>query len=98
MSSCRYGWWGYVKDMLRRYPNKNTESEKAAILKAIEETNKMDTGKDRLRVIELVYFKGTKTLAGAALDVHCSERQVLRYHGDFIRLVAKNFKCDNLFE
>lgn len=82
---------------MRRYPKRTNQDETAAVLAAIEETLQKDDGQDRLKIIELVYFKGTKTLIGAAMAVPCSERTAQRYHADFIRLVAKKFKCDGLF-
>lgn len=45
--------------------------------------------KPRLRIIELVYFKGTRTLAGAAIEVGCHENTAGKYSADFIRLVAE---------
>lgn len=97
MSNPRYDWWSYVKGILRRYPGDVNENEKNAVLEAIKETSELETGKDRLRIIECVYFKKTKTLIGAAMDVPCSDRTAQRYHADFLRLVARKFKCDGLY-
>lgn len=96
MSKPRYDWWGYVKGMLRRYPNRVNENERKAIELAIEHTKTLETGKDRMAVIEMVYFKKTHTLVGASMKVNCSERTAQRYHGDFIRTVASNYSCDHL--
>lgn len=96
MSKPRYDWWGYAKGMLRRYPDKVNDNERKAVEEAIEETQGLDTGRERLEIIEMVYFKKTHTLIGAAMAVHCSDRTAQRYHGDFIRAVAKNFRCEKL--
>lgn len=93
----RYGWWGYVKDMIRRYPSGNVNcNEKEAVNAAIEVTEKMSNGKSRLKVIELVYWKKTHRIPGAALMVPCSERTAWRWQSRFIIETAKNFKCNGL--
>lgn len=91
MSKPRYRWWGYVKAMLRAYPKNVTEKEKIAIEKAIEETMTLVDGADRMKVVELVFFKGTHKLAGAAMQVPCSIETAQKYHADFIRKVGKKF-------
>lgn len=97
MSKPRYDWWSYVRGILRRYPHRTNANETRAVMAAIEETEKKLDGKDRLKIIELVYFKKTKSLIGAAMVVPCSERTAQRYHADFIRLVAEKFECSGLF-
>lgn len=88
-------WWGYIKQILY-----NTEEcaafEKDAVRKAVEKTEKMDGGAHRIKVIELVFFKKTHKLAGAALQVPCGYETAKRWQRDFIREVAKNIKCDGL--
>ncbi|MGM9607313.1 MAG: hypothetical protein ACI3XJ_07400 [Oscillospiraceae bacterium] len=96
MSSPRYGWWGYAKHMIRRYPDAVNENERAAVEAALAETERMRGGEDRLKIARMVLFRGTHTLAGAALQIPCSERTAQRYHADFIRAVGRNFRCDGL--
>ena len=91
MSKPRYRWWGYVKAMLRAYPKSVTEKERNAIEKAIEETERLVDGADRMKVVELVFFKGTHKLAGAAMQVPCSIETAQKYHADFIRKVGVKF-------
>ena len=100
MSTPRYTWWGYVKSIIRRYPrlcreNPAPESvggrEKQAVEQAIERTRRRRDGEERLRLIELVFWKESHTLAGAALCCHVSERTARRWHGEFIRLAALCF-------
>ena len=96
MSKSRYGWWGYVKDMIRRYRTGDvSQSEKDAVDAAIAATEQMQNGPARLMVIDLVLWKGTHTLEGAALEVPCGERTAQQWHADFIKEVAKNFCCFN---
>ncbi len=64
------------------------QREYEAVYRAIEATKRMPAGQDRLRVIDLVFWKQSHTLAGAALIIPCSSRTARRYHSDFIKLVA----------
>lgn len=96
MRAFRYGWWGYVKHMIRRYPHLVNEDERRAVELAIQETEELTAGADRLKVVRLVLWKGSHTIAGAAMQIPCSERTAQRYHADFIRAVGKHFRCDTL--
>lgn len=96
MSKPRYRWWGYVKDMIRRYPDDVNENEKNAVDAAIEITEHMPNGQARLKVIDLVLWKGTHTLAGAALAIPCGERTARRWLHSFVTEAAKNFNCNGL--
>ena len=64
------------------------QKEFDAVCKAIEMTRMMQTGKERLAVIDMVLWKGTHNIAGAAMKLYISEITATRYHGDFIRLVG----------
>lgn len=68
---------------------KTQQREFAAVCKAIAITERYRDGKRRLTVIDLVLWKQSHTIAGAALQIPCSERLAVQWHGDFIRLVAK---------
>ena len=60
-----------------------------AIAAAVKETERMTNGRDRLRLIELVYWKRYwKTIEGAAYEVGYSKSRAEDFHGEFIRLVA----------
>ena len=60
-----------------------------AIKAAIDETAQMTNGRDRLRIIELIYWKRYwKTIEGAAYEVGYSTQRAKEIHGEFIRLVA----------
>ena len=98
MSKPRYDWWGYIKAVIRRYPElKGREvsgialREKEAVEAAIAATERMQNGRDRLDVVDMVFWKKTHTLSGAALMVPCSERTARRWHTEFIKEVAKSF-------
>ena len=96
MSRPRKDWWGYVKGMVRRYPERTNANEREAVVKALEQTKSMPDGEQRLAIIEMMYIEKTHTLAGAALRIPCSERTARRWHSQFIWAVANNFKCDKL--
>ena len=60
-----------------------------AITAAVKETEQMTNGRDRLRLIELIYWKRYwKTIEGAAYEVGYSTQRAKEIHGEFIRLVA----------
>ena len=75
---------------LRDLPEINRR-EMQAVQGAIAQTERSVAGQDKMRVIQLVYWKRSHTLSGAAVELHCSEPTVKRWNGDFIRDVAKNF-------
>lgn len=130
MSRPRYDWWGYVKGMIRRYPELRMEyadlhtqritpnysgmpgsggsgravedvvlrelpttrqREYDAVRQAVEATERMKNGRDRLKVIDLVFWKKTHTLDGAALMIHCHYKTAQKWSWEFIMLVAKNY-------
>lgn len=75
---------------LRELPKIN-QREMEAVRKAIEETKKLDTGEERLRMVRLVFWDKTHTLDGVSINLHRCKRTIVQWHGDFIRLVAKEF-------
>lgn len=99
MSNPRCGWWPYVKWMIRVYEvdrhiadkkkRKLTDGEFSAVEDAIEETKQRIDGAERLRLIDLVLWKRTHTLQGAAMVVYVSERTAQEWHRQFIYLVAE---------
>lgn len=89
MSKARYPWWGYIKQILYRYP-KCAEFEREAVEKAINRTKETNGGQERLDVISLVFFQKTHKLAGAAMQIPCGYETAKRWQGQFIREVAKN--------
>lgn len=61
-----------------------------AVDNAIRRTKEMHPSdyKPRLAIIDLVYFKGTNTIAGAALKVGCHPNTAGAWQSEFIRIVA----------
>ena len=97
----RNRWWGYCKSMARAYPGMVGQelegtalAEFRAVEAAIEATRRLKDGEERLRLVEMVLFRQSHKVPGAAMQIPCSERTALRWHGDFIREIAAHFSCD----
>lgn len=89
MSKPREAWWGYVREMLRRYPQKTTHGELKAIQTAMEKTKALPDGEERIAVVKMVFFDRTHTLYGAATNIPCSYETAKRWQRQFIREVAE---------
>lgn len=89
MSKTRYPWWGYIKQILYRYP-KCASFEREAVEEAVKATEQLAGGQNRLEVVSLVFFRKTHKLAGAALQIPCGYETAKRWQGQFILEVAKN--------
>ena len=126
-SKPRYKWWGYVKNMIRSYPDlvreyndiheqpitasisgmpggggasrktediaikqlpRSKQEEYEAVTRAVQVTRMLKTGADRMKIVELVFWKQSHTLQGAAMKVNVSYDTAIDYHGDFIVLAA----------
>ncbi|MCC8076251.1 MAG: hypothetical protein LIO95_10010 [Clostridiales bacterium] len=129
MSKPRKLWWGYVKAVVRAYPelqaqlnelrqpstggrsdsqpgakgaSRTTENiatrtlppmdmkHLEAVEKAVKWTEKLPTGPERLKIIELVYWKQSHTLSGAAQAVGYSYQHTLFLNRQFFYMVAEN--------
>lgn len=66
-------------------------NELNAVRQAIEETEGLKNGDERLEMVRLVFWVKSHTLAGVALKMHRSEQTIKCWHGEFIRAVAKNY-------
>lgn len=64
--------------------------EYEAVSAAIRATERLPNGAARLKIIDLVYWQGTHTLAGAGLQVGYSYRHSQRVSEQFAYLVAEN--------
>lgn len=60
-----------------------------AVWSAIRRTRGLPDGTDRLRIIELVHWKESHTVTGAAAVVHVSDSTAKRWQRDFFLLVAR---------
>ena len=128
MSKPRDRWWGYVRAVIRSYPELRANAkelqrtqttprygasggsggpsdpvasaalrslppqeqrEYEAVEQAIWETVSLPDGASRVRIIDLVFWRQSHTLEGAAQAVHLSYRTARRRQNEFIRLVAE---------
>lgn len=100
----RKAWWGYVKNFIRKYKflkdmdrKELTETEMReidAVKAAVEATRQMKDGELRVRLVEIIFWRRTHTLEGAAMILHISERTAQRWHTEFIRTVAREYGLD----
>lgn len=127
MSKPRELWWGYVKNVVRTYPeleqelkelrrtkvtpnynatggsggpSKTTENAALrelepkkqqrfdAVAAALRKTRRLRDGSSRCRLIDLVYFRKSHTLQGAADSCHVSFGTAKIWNQNFLRLVA----------
>ncbi len=65
------------------------QREYEAVRRAIECTKAMKNGELRIRIVDMVYWKKSHTVEGAAMRVGYSVDRGKQIHGDFVRLVAK---------
>ena len=58
-----------------------------AVSTAIQTTMRYRNGELRIRIIDLVYWRRSRTLTGAAMEVHVSPATAKAWHNDFVELV-----------
>lgn len=75
---------------LRTGLTRQQQRELEAVEKAAKTTRRGPDGKIRMKVVELVYFRDTHTIEGAAQHVHVCYNTAWKWSDSFIRLVGKN--------
>ena len=75
---------------LRELPAINLR-EMDAVQHAIADTRTLKNSKERMQMIRMVFWEKSYTVSGAATKLGYSERIVVQWHGDFIRLTAHHF-------
>lgn len=96
MSKPKYSWWGYVRQMIRRYPlpcrdDAISRREQGAVRYALEQTARHPDGAQRIALVRMVYWEKNCTLEQAAQSLYISGITARRWHSDFIRTVARAF-------
>ena len=71
---------------MRQLP-RDEQRELDAVSTAIQTTMRYRNGELRIRIIDLVYWRNTHTLEGAAMEVHVSGKTAQGWHSDFVELV-----------
>lgn len=93
MGKTKYIGWSYAKAIIREFGAADSRlrpKEQEAVSKAIRDTQRLVDGQERLKLINLVFWKQTRTLDGACLACFVSERTGRQWHTDFIRQVCEN--------
>lgn len=67
---------------------KSKQAEYDAVSKAIQKTMLLKTGTERLKLIDMVFWKQSHNLDGAAYALDYSYENAQRFHRDFIFLVG----------
>lgn len=75
---------------LREMPPR-MQKEFDAVHKAVQDTLRSPNGQHKIKLISLVFWQRSHTLAGAAMQIPCSLRTAQEWHRMFIRRVAQNF-------
>lgn len=102
----RASWCGYVRSMLYKYPARAAKAdsldnidlwEYEAVAQALAESESWPNGDHIRRLVDMVFFKQSHTLVGAAQRIPCSYETAKRWQQKFIRTVATHFKCEGLY-
>lgn len=72
---------------LRELP-KPAQREYDAVRKTIMLTERMKAGSERIKLVDMVFWKGSHTLSGAAMALNISYETAVEYHRDFIMMTA----------
>jgi hypothetical protein len=75
---------------IRELPH-TKQREYEAVRRAIDATKRIEGGDRRVMIIDLVYWKNSHTLAGAAMKAGYSYDRAKQMHRDFIVTVAKYY-------
>lgn len=75
---------------IRELPH-TEQKEYEAVRQAIQATKHLSNGNERLRIMDMVYWKQSHSLSGAAQVVGYSYDRAKQLHREFVRLVAKYY-------
>ena len=67
------------------------QKEFDAVHKAVQDTLRSPNGQHKIKLISLVFWQRSHTLAGAAMQIHCGLRTAERWSSEFVKAVAFNF-------
>lgn len=95
MSRPRHYWYGSIKKMIMLSDTVKGERTLQATIfmhaleDALEETAKLPNGELRLKAVDEILIKKTKTYDGVALEVNYERKTVQNWITSFINLVGK---------
>ena len=101
MGRKRHDWWGYVKVVMRQYPELEKKREKLrkktvdfkkyeAVQQAIRETEDLPDASLRLKMLDMVYWRQSHNMKGAAIVCSVDVSTAYRWQERFFRTVAQN--------
>lgn len=67
------------------------QREYEAVKRAVASVNQSQTANDRLALVDMVFWKRSHTLSGAAYKLNLSYTTAQRYHGEFVIAVARYY-------
>lgn len=67
------------------------EREYQAVADAVNAAGRKPDGRERLILVDMLFWSRSHTLHGAAMAIGVSYRTANRWHSEFIRSVARNF-------
>lgn len=89
----------YIREILRDYPEickklpeKRTRNEqrRVEIVKGVlEMIERMSDARSKKKIVEMVYFRKSHTLHGAAMEIPVASRTVDRWNGQIMRAVEE---------
>lgn len=83
---------------LRELPDKTDRDDYRAVDTAVQITRQYPNGDKRLKIIDLLIWKNSHTMDGAAMVTHYSRDAVKDFHAAFLSLVAVNRNFVNVWE
>lgn len=97
----RYKWRGYVQAIVREYPELEERAEELrknsvafreynAVQRAIRETEQFPDGALRLRLLDMVFWRQSHNMQGAANVCYVSQSTAYRWRERFLYAVAEN--------
>lgn len=96
MSRPKHYWHSLVKKMIMQFPNLAEEKTiqsgifTAAISKSLDDTARMKDGELRVRAVDEILIRHTKTVSGMAIELNYSERTVQGWISNFVNIVGRN--------
>lgn len=75
---------------IRELP-KNRQREYEAVRRAVLQTGQLHSADTRLGLVDLVFWKRSHNITGAAQKLYISQSTAKSYSAEFITLVGKNF-------
>ena len=91
-------WKKEAKKALRAYPKAKARGEDtSAIDIALDQQKAYYNGTERMRMVELVYFKRSHTITGAAMEVSYSPEAVSRWNAELVHAAAAALKAQKLY-